>query len=243
MIANTLGVSSVEARQIAGRWKAQRLAFSPTRGAYVLIPPQFRTWGAVPATHFIDDMMRFLDHPYYVGFLSAAELHDAAHQRPQVFQVVTDAHLRDRDFGRVRLRFIRSHDVNTRPTITLNTPTGTLTVATPEVTVLDMVSAPQHSGGLSNIATVIAQFVEDDKLNPAELVTVASGYPAPVAQRAGWLIEFATNEAGFALTLDALMAATAPRSRPTPLATGTEPLGDRDERWNVIVNADVEPDL
>ncbi len=242
MIAEALDVSEVEARQVAGRWKARKLTFSPTRGGYVLIPPQFRTWGAVPATHFVDDMMRFLGHRYYVGFLSAAELHDAAHQRPQVFQVVTDAHLRNRDFGRVRLRFIRSHDVATRPTVTLNTPTGTIIVSTPEVTVFDMVAAPQHSGGLSNIATVIAQLVEDDKLDPAELASVAAGYPAPVVQRAGWLIEFTAREAGLELALDTLRAAIN-RSRPTPLSTGTEGRGRRDERWNVIVNADVEPDL
>lgn len=243
MITNALGVSDAEARQIAGRWKDRHLAFSPTRGAYVLIPPQFRTWGAVPASHFIDDMMRFLGHRYYVGFLSAAEIHDAAHQRPQVFQVVTDAHLRDRDFGRVRLRFIRSADVARRPTIVRNTPTGTVTVSTPEVTILDMTSAPQHSGGLSNVATVIAQLLEDDNLNPSELAAVAAGYPAPVVQRTGWLIELAARETGHEIDLTELSAAAARRSRPVPLATGTGIGGARDDRWNVIVNADVEPDL
>ena len=43
-----------------------------------MIPPEFRSWGAVPATHFIDPMMRFLGHDYYVGYLSAAEAHGAA---------------------------------------------------------------------------------------------------------------------------------------------------------------------
>ena len=35
---------------------------------------------------------------YYVGLLSAAELFGAAHQRPQVFQVVVDKYLPDRAF-------------------------------------------------------------------------------------------------------------------------------------------------
>jgi predicted transcriptional regulator of viral defense system len=243
MITDALGVSDAAARQIAGRWKERALAFSPTRGAYVLIPPQFRTWGAVPASHFIDDMMGFLGHPYYVGFLSAAEVHDAAHQRPQVFQVVTNAHLRDRDFGRVRVRFIRSAVVADRPTVVRNTPTGTMTVSTPEVTVLDMISSPQHSGGLSNVATVIAQLLEDRKLDPTALAVVAAGYPAPVAQRAGWLIEFAAHESGQDIDLTELRSVAAVRSRPVPLSTGAEVGGERDPRWNVVVNADVEPDL
>ena len=54
------------------------------------------------------------------------------------------------------MTFIRSALTSSRPTISVNTPTGTMTVSTPEVTVLDMASAPEHSGGLSNVATVIA---------------------------------------------------------------------------------------
>jgi predicted transcriptional regulator of viral defense system len=242
-IAETLSVSDVEARQIAGRWRARQQAFSPTRGAYVLIPPQYRTWGAVPASHFVDDLMRFLGHAYYVGYLSAAEVHDAAHQRPQVFQVVTDAHLRDREFDRVRMTFIRSTTTSIRPTVSVNTPTGTMKVSTPEVTILDMASAPEHSGGLSNIATVIADLLEDSKLDPAELARVAATYPVSVTQRTGWLIDLAAREIGADIDLDALTVVAAQRSKPTPLASGDDPHGPHDGRWNIIVNADVEPDL
>jgi hypothetical protein len=63
-IAEAIGGSLVDDRQAANRWQAKGLAFSPTRGAYVLIPPEFRTWRAVPASHFVDDMMRYLGHEY-----------------------------------------------------------------------------------------------------------------------------------------------------------------------------------
>ncbi|MHB1615419.1 MAG: type IV toxin-antitoxin system AbiEi family antitoxin [Actinomycetes bacterium] len=101
----------------------------------------------MPASHFIDPFMRYLGHPYYVGLLSAAEIHGAAHQRPQVFQVITPARLRDRTFGRVRIEFISAVQASARPTATVNTPTGTMRVATPEVTLLDLVAAPQRGGG------------------------------------------------------------------------------------------------
>lgn len=35
--------------------------FSPARGFYVIIPAQYRSWGAVPAAGFVDPMMRHLD--------------------------------------------------------------------------------------------------------------------------------------------------------------------------------------
>ncbi len=52
--------------------------FSPARGGYVPIPAEYRSWQAVPASHFIDPMMRHLDHDSYVAYLFAADLHGAA---------------------------------------------------------------------------------------------------------------------------------------------------------------------
>lgn len=38
-------------------------------------------------------MMAHLGRDYYLGWLSAAEMYGAAHQRPQVLQVAVDRHL------------------------------------------------------------------------------------------------------------------------------------------------------
>ena len=169
-VARLLNVSPKEVAPIAARWRANKQAFSPSPGTYVPIPSQYRSWGAVPASHFVDPLMNHLGHPYYVGFLSAAEVHDAAHQRPQVFQIVTTGRLAGRTFGRVRLAFITSASTSNRPVIKPNTPTGTMRVSTPEVTVLDLVGDPVHGGGLSNVATVIGDLLEDDKLDIDQLV-------------------------------------------------------------------------
>src|SRR5690606_23082868 len=118
--------------------------FSPTKGLYVAIPPSFRSWGTVPASHFVDAMMKHLGHSYYVCLLSAAEHHGFAHQRPQRFQVMTPARLRDRSFGRVSIDFIHSAQTDARPTEIANTPTGTMRVSTLTTTMLDLVAYPHH---------------------------------------------------------------------------------------------------
>jgi predicted transcriptional regulator of viral defense system len=64
------------------------------KGFYVIVPLEYQTIGSVPAEWFIDDLMRFIGQPYYVGCLSAAAIHGAAHQRPQEQQVVVPAHVR-----------------------------------------------------------------------------------------------------------------------------------------------------
>ncbi len=38
--------------------------FSPARGFYVIIPPEYRTWGAVPASLFVHPMMAHLGRSY-----------------------------------------------------------------------------------------------------------------------------------------------------------------------------------
>jgi predicted transcriptional regulator of viral defense system len=207
-----------------------------------LIPPQFRTWGAVPASHFIDDMMRYLGHDYYVGYLSAAEAHDAAHQRPQVFQVVTNARLRPRSFGRVQVDFILSSRTTAKQFQNIRTPTGSMRVSTPEVTVLDLVTAPNHGGGLSNVATVIGDLLEDDKLDVDRLLRASSAYTAPVLQRAGWLIQLAANETGKQIDLRSLRGVIRNNSAATLLLSGNPPDGLLDKTWDVIVNAEIELD-
>jgi predicted transcriptional regulator of viral defense system len=239
-LAELLGVPTAQIHPIVARWRARRQVFSPTRGAYVAIPPEFRTWAAVPASHFVDAMMSHLGHAYYVGLLSAAELHGAAHQRPQAFQVVTDGRLADRSFGRVRLRFVHVAATADRPTLTRNTPTGTMLVSTPAITVLDLVAHPEHGGGLSNVATVISELVEDGLIDPGELARHGSLYPFSVRQRTGWLLEHA---GGDRLDLEPLAVTARGRAEPTPLVASGPRRGRVDPRWNVVVNAEVETDL
>lgn len=75
---------------IAIRQCLQRLVRSgsvcPIRnGFYIIVPSEYRSRGMLPAEMFIDDFMQHLGRPYYVGLLSAAALHGAAHQQPQSF--------------------------------------------------------------------------------------------------------------------------------------------------------------
>jgi len=209
----------------------------------VPIPPEFRSWGVVPASHFIDALMKHLDHDYYVGYLSAAEVHGSAHQRPQVFQVLTSARLKDRRFGRVRIEFTFATHLSRRPVVKVNTPTGVMRVSSPEVTVFDLVASPHHGGGLSNIATVIAELIEADRLSSTALAGIADLYRVAVRQRVGWIIERAVARASSKFDLSTLARSVRERSEPTPLDASGRRAGKLNDRWNILVNSDVEPDL
>jgi predicted transcriptional regulator of viral defense system len=219
------------------RLVGKRRAFSPARGLFVFVPSEFRSWGVVPAEWFIDQMMRHLDREYYVGLLSAAQLHGAAHQRPQVTQIVVDKPVADRDVERVRLRFYASDaEFSKLPIQRRNSKTGTFAVSSPELTVADLCGRPVLSGGLDNLATIISELNDEQKLTAEGFSRLAGVIPGYAAKRAGHLVESLTD-----LRLDDL-AHEVNAGEPTLLDPHGGRQGPVDRRWNVRVNVKVEPE-
>lgn len=238
-VGQILGLDKQQVWNAISDLKRRRMLFSPTRGAYVPIPPEYRSWGSVPATHFIDPLMTHLGRDYYVGLLSAAELHGVAHQRPQVFQVVTDTQLQPKDFGRVRLRFFTSRRTGERSTVKMNSATGTMRVATPEVTVLDLVNWQYDAGGISNVGSVASELAEHNGLDARLLADAARNYPASVSARAGWILgQVAPPE----LDLSELKAIASKRTEVVPLSPRSPTGGEANREWNVLVNTSFEPE-
>ena len=114
----------------------QRRLASPRRGFYVIVPAEYRVAGAPPASWYVDDLMKAIGTPYYVGVLTAAALYGAAHQQPQQFQIVTSLKPRLVSVGREQIRFLKKRRVSTTPVTAIKTPTGMIRVSTPEATTL-----------------------------------------------------------------------------------------------------------
>jgi predicted transcriptional regulator of viral defense system len=212
-------------------------AFSPARGLFVFVPSEFRSWGVVPADWFIDQMMHHLDREYYVGLLSAAQLHGAAHQRPQVTQVVVNKPVADRDLERVRLRFYSAEvDFSRLPIQRRNSKTGTFAVSSPELTIVDLCGRPVLGGGLDNVATIIIELHDEQKLKSEGFAKLAGLVAAHALKRAGHLVESLTD-----LRLDQLVPAMS-TGEPVMIDPHGARRGPVDHRWNVRVNAEVEPE-
>ena len=241
-VAELLGVDPGSVRQSLRRPAAAKKIVSVTNGAWVPVPPEHRRNAAPPPAHYIDALMGFLGHRYYVGFLTAAAIHGASHQASMVFQVVTSAALRDRKMGTAELRFVRRRQAALRPAIDHLVPTGRIKVSTTAVTMLDLVGSPNRGGGLSNVATVIAQFAEDGLIEPSELASAAATYPRAVIQRAGHLIDSMSAIVGVQTDL-AELERTVADSTPVALLPSAHTTGPLDDRWRVSVNVEIEPDL
>jgi predicted transcriptional regulator of viral defense system len=84
--AHALGTSAVATRAALRRLRQNGELAMPYKGFYVVVPPEFRNSGCLPAGHFIPSLMEHLGEKYYAGLLSAAEYHGSAHQRPRSFR-------------------------------------------------------------------------------------------------------------------------------------------------------------
>lgn len=187
-VKEALGVSDVAARAALRRLKQKGELAHPLSGFYVIVPPEYRVLGCRPAEHFIHDLMEFINAPYYVGLLSAAQYHGAAHHRPQQFQVITAQKRRPITCGRIKIAFITKKNAEQTSTQNFNTSQGAIVVSTPEATAIDMVTYPNRCGGIDNVLTVLTDLVK--KMDADKLQTLSSATDEVTwIQRLGYLLD------------------------------------------------------
>lgn len=236
---STLGIAPENLKKAARLLARKRRLVSPRRGFYVIVPVEHRAAGAPPASWFIDDLMRALDAPYYVGVLTAAAQHGASHQAPQEFQVVTARPQRPITAGRNRIRFIAKARLERTAVVPVKTYTGTMRVSTAEATAVDLLRYVEHAGFLSNVATVLRDLAEP--CEPGRLVQAAEADGELAhAQRLGYVLDLI----GVRRLADPLAQWLDARRPSVVRLNPAEPErgAPRDRRWRLIVNDTVEPD-
>lgn len=105
----------------------------------------------------------------------------------------------------------------------------------------DLVESPEEGGGLSNGATIMGELLGEQRLDAAELASVAALYPGVVAQRVGYLIDLMASEVGTEFDTDPLHNSL--KGVRYLVLSPNDGDGVQDEHWHVIVNADIEHDL
>lgn len=234
-----LGVSAAAAMLNLSLLARRSIIAQPARDFYVIVPPEYRSLGCLPAEQFIPSIMRLRARPYYAGLLSAARYHGVAHHSPQEFQVLVQAPLRPIECGQVRAAFIVREQLRMVPTQFFNTPRGTIRVSTPEATAIDLVGYCQRVGGLDQVAAVLAELAA--QIDPQKLVSAAHTAPVPWVQRLGYLLSL-VDSGNRADTLRGYVRSEARQS--VPLLPGVpHSQAPSDEDWKVIVNSDLEPAL
>ena len=168
--------------------KKKQLA-RPKQGFYVIVPTEYQKIGVPPAAWYIDSLMRFNQQDYYVGLLSAAALHGAAHQQPQVFQVLSTKTFRAALVGRTKLEFFHKKNINSTSYQQLKTPTGYMNVSIPEMTALDLIKYVRSAGYLSHVATILSELQEKFDMTRFTQLLKTEKLESPHLQRMGYILE------------------------------------------------------
>ncbi len=230
----SLGVSRDAAKLSLYRMAKRGLVASPARGFYIIVPPEYKRLGSLPADQFLPALMEWRKTRYYAGLLTAAQYHGAAHHRPQEFQVMVEKNQRTIKCGSVRVSFIARKKMRAVPIQSFNTPRGTISVSSVEATAVDLAGYPHHAGGLDQVATILAELAE--KIDPERLVAAARIGPLPWAQRLGYLLERVDAKEQASL----LKVYVRENARDwAPLAPGARRARRADD-WLLYVNVDVE---
>ncbi len=214
----------------------------PKKGFYVIVPTEYQGAGAPPVTWYIDSLMKYSNQNYYVSLLSAAALHGAAHQQPQVFQIITNKSSRSLVANHIRLQFLIKKNINAGMFQSIKTPTGYMNVSTPEMTAIDLVHYVKSAGYLNNVATVLSELQE--KLNPIALMQLlkTENVELPYLQRLGYLLEKA--EANSSIIDQLKNWIEDHHARFTALRADKPSVNVlKNDDWRLYINEEVESDI
>lgn len=218
---------------------------SPAQHLYVIVPAEYQTIGCIPAPELLPILMKHWNLPYYVCLLSAAQYHGASHQKPQIFQVMTNKQIKMLHCGQLRIEFIYKKSLENLPTQTITVKTGYLVTSTPELTIMDLLQYPNQVGGLNHIATVLSELIENVNLD-ALIKLINTSQEKAWVQRLGYILEnIETMDTEKQQNMIAILQETLVKpSTPIPLATELPVKGcPRNLRWMIVENTTIESDL
>ena len=210
------------------------------RGFYAIISPEYSKQGMLPPALFIDDMMRSLNRKYYVGLISAAALHGAAHQQPMEYFVITEKPaLRNIRTNKLKINFFVKKEWQREAIEKRKTDAGSIDISSPELTALDLLYYIDKIG-ISRAITILTELI--DEIKPVKLTKIAKSYPQVAAiQRLGYLLEIELHNE---VLSDALWKALiSKRFFTIPLVPGYQRKGETESKWKIIPNVIIESDF
>lgn len=218
---------------------------SPVKGFYVPVPPEYQEVGSIPPDELIPLVMEHLKYDYYVCLLSAALYHGSSHQKPQVFQIITNHRGLKIKSGKRKIQIIYKKSLKDLPLSEYASTTGYLKISTPELTMIDLLIYPKPSGGLNSIATVFSELI--DAIDVNKLMSLIHLIPQKIwIQRLGYILEqIDTDNDDQKKELSRKLAQYVSEKKCSyiPLAPEISVNGfKRDRKWKIIINTTIEAD-
>ena len=243
-----LQLSDSSARSGLYRLKRDKKVISPVNGLYVIVPPEYQSYGSIPAEELVPIIMQHLQADYYVALLSAGLFYGATHQKPARFQVITNKRIKHSlEFGDVVIELVYKESLQGLPTQDFVVSTGYLKVSTPELLAIDLFKYSKRAGGISHIATVLSELAPSIDENKLIVLAEELGEICQI-QRLGFMLEqidVLEDEDKKEQIIEKLAEYIETIDRPyvslVPYISRTG--HPKCSRWKIIENTDFESDL
>ena len=235
--------SKVALKRKLDRLVAKGKIVSIHKGFYIIISPAYQNMGILPPEMFMDDMMGYLKRPYYISLLSAASLHGAAHQQPQVhFVCTTLPSMRDTNKNGMQIKYVSKRNFPESHLIQKKTESGYVNLSDPILTCLDLINYYKTIGGFNRAATVINELSEEITDNEVTYSILQLAKNANI-QRLGYLWEYECGQVGLANALFKIVKEPL-RSFKTYKLNPSRDLQKQiiKNRWKINVNIEIEID-
>ena len=242
--ASTLGITLVAVRLSVHRLSKKKRVFRAYRNFYVIVPLEYQEIGCPPPDWFIDALMQHMKTDYYVGLLSAAALHGAAHQQPMLFQVVTSKYSRLITTPSMNVHLYQSNYIHKAGIEQKKTAAGYMNISTPELTAFDLVRYVRASGHYNHVATVLTELGE--RIRSKRLAILAKNICQEHGEWIYWQrLGYILDTVGFNHVTDHL-AALIDKHQPSLgyfVSGKTENVLEKSSRWRLYINDRIEADL
>ena len=218
--------------------------FPVFKGFYSVIPVDYALMGIVPPEFYIDDLMKYLKRSYYVSLLNAAVYYGAAHQKPQVFSIITSLPtLRDTTKKNTRIAFVSTRkEIPQKWLKTIRGENGDFYVSKPELTAVDLITFQKEIGGLNRACTVLSELMEVVKFGKLDK-KFFDYVPTSTIQRLGYLLENELKQAEQAGILFSKSQTHSCKFQKIPLKYNKSTTDcETNEKWKIIINETIETD-
>ncbi|MGA1826512.1 MAG: type IV toxin-antitoxin system AbiEi family antitoxin domain-containing protein [bacterium] len=224
------------------RLSRKKRIVSVHKGFYIIIPPEYAASKILPPSLFIDDLMNYVGKKYYLGLLSAAAIHGAAHQQPQEYHIIIPSPKHSITTSGIKIKFfVKKGDWKNYTIVKHKTDAGYIRVSTPELTALDLIAYEKSIGGLNRVATVLHELA--DQMEPDTLLRVArKSCNISYIQRLGYLLEKILSRQKLVIPMKKWLQKQ--QLFRIPLKSGISTKGiPTDADWKVVINTNVESDF
>jgi predicted transcriptional regulator of viral defense system len=106
-----------------------------------------------------------------------------------IFQVVTTKQIRPIQVGNLQIEFLQKKVIQSHFYQPIKTITGSMNIATPEMTAFDLVRYIRASGHINHVATVLCELVSQLQPEKLERLVEKDDVEVASAQRLGYLLD------------------------------------------------------